>query len=216
MAGPEFAALDVGVLQEIEGILCLDVMPDPGVILPLADREQSRGWQADDSLDDDLRKALDGEWLHATEIAAFQRLRGWNRTRYGQVKVRTEHLLEAVSVLGTLLTGAFDVECEETLRELDCPGNEAELAAAKALMEATGHCGDCNYDRLCALQDRCNAALDATGIERGIEYRTAVLGQSVARANREVYGYCIWCNTHNNACADPAHLAATYPDREVA
>lgn len=211
---PKFAKLDVGVLEEIEGILCLDCVPPAGVVLPLLDREdaqKSMRWPPvppDDSLEDEVRTALDGEWLHLHEIAAFQRLRGWNRTRYGLITVRADHLSQAVFVLGCLLMGAFSPECDTTIGELEDPGNEDLLAAAKAQMAKDGTCGECNWCRLRAVEQRCNEALDATGIERGIEYRIYHLGQSVAQANREVYGYCIWCSTGGDQCADPDHLAS--------
>jgi hypothetical protein len=155
--------IDVSVLDEIEGVLCIDCCPSPSVIAPLAERAEAhrRAWRdpdADDELAKDIRSALDGEWLELEEIHAFQRLRGWNRIRYGSITVDREVLAEACRVLNTLLM-AIESECDQELRELADPGLEAELVKAKESVAKTGYCGSCRWCTLYRLRDELEAAL---------------------------------------------------------
>lgn len=214
------ATIDVSLLEEIEGTLAIDCAAPPDVIAPLIARARAhedarRDPEHDEALCADVRKVMDGEWLHVEEIHAIQRLRGWHRARYGRITVDAYWLADVRNVLETL-TMALGSTCDEEIEELRYPGNEDILATAEALMEATGYCGECRWCTVLRLRDETDRALDAAGYEGGVYYRTLSLGQSVAQANREVYGYCIFCGTYGNACTDPEHLAAASAVQEVA
>lgn len=190
---PRIAQLDIRVLDELEDVLALDLAPSPSVIMPLTWRQEAQeGWprpEPDDRLEDDIAKALDGEWLYLEEIAAIQRLRGWNRAQCGTILVDTGRLLAVSRVLGNL-SMSLDSECDDQLRQLDYEGVEGDVrAAVTAQLAADGTCGECQWCTVRRLWAECDKAIDRTGLERGVYYRTTTLGQSVQQANYEVHGF---------------------------
>lgn len=203
------ATIEVRLLDEIEGTLALDLYDRSEIAAIAARVDAHEAARTDPERDEELceatRQALDGGWLHFTEVLAIQRLRGWHRTRAGRIMVDGGRLWDAYRALGNL-TLSLGSECEDEIRELEYPGNEDILAAARASMAATGYCGECQWCTVMRLRSECGRELHAAGDEMGIEYRTSVLGQSVARANREMYGYCMICRSWYSACTDPEHL----------
>lgn len=191
-AQPTTLRIDVGLLEEIEAVLAIDTVPAPDVILPLMRRREAQ-WRVqcntpDDVLEGDIEKALDGEWLHLEEIAPIQRLRGWNRLRYGQITVKVRDLRDVSSVLGNIAM-SLDGECDGMADEFGYPGAEDILAAVKAQMAKNGTCGECQWCNVRRLGAACDDALWNAGVELGLDYRYYVLGQPLAQANYEVYGY---------------------------
>jgi len=203
--------IDVRMLEEIESALAIDIY-DRDVVVTLAARvEEHEQAHTDPECDAELQAAiraeLDGGWLHLDEVYAIIRLRGWHRTSAGRITVDAGALFDVRRVLGNL-TLSLGSECEETIQELDYPGNEDLLGAALKSMRDTGYCGECLWCQVSRLYHECGRELYNAGHEMGIEYRMYALGQSCAQANWEVYGYCTGCNTWNNTCADPDHRAA--------
>lgn len=192
---PATVRLDIGVLQEIESCLCLDTF-DPAVVWPLIRREEAqehRGWPpapADPDLEDDIAKALDGEWLYLYEIAPLLRLRGWNRLRYGQITVKVRDMHDASWALG-LIVGGLGGECEDQLRQLDYEGDGiAEIReAVKAQLAKDGTCGECLWCQVRRLSLAIDMAMWDAGVELGLEFRMYVLGQPHAQAVWEAQGY---------------------------
>lgn len=187
-------AIDVRLLQEIEGAAMIDCEPPPGVIAPLAARFQAerdayRSPYLDDDLTAEVEKALHpyGAFLDLEEIHAVQQLRGWHRARYGRITVDAGHLSAVRNLLDDLTLSLGD-SCEDEQRDCD-PEWEPEIAAQIAeSMARTGRCGECAWCTALWLRDECDAVLDAAGHEGGVYYRAYVLGQSVDEANSAVYG----------------------------
>lgn len=190
---PETVRIDVSLLNELEDYLAIDMMPPPNVLIPLMRRQEAQyGYRVshDPDLEAEITKALDGEWLYLEDIVPIQRLRGWNRLRYGTITVRVSDLRDVARSLGNLRS-ALDSECEDQEAELSCPGAEDILTAVKTQMAEDGTCGECLWCNLGRLWAAVDKAMWDGGVELGIEYRTTVLGQSVGQANYEVSGAII-------------------------
>lgn len=166
MATHRTVAIDVALIDEIENALSVDCCPSPDVIMPLMWRQEaldSRSWPRpaipDLRLEDDIRKALDGGWLHLEEIAAIQRLRGWNRARRGTIVVDAFHLRDVRNVLGNL-TLSLGSECDDQLAQLDYPEAADIREQVKARLAKDGTCGECLWCQVVRLGDECQDALD--------------------------------------------------------
>ena len=174
--------IDIGIIDWIDSVLCMDLAPPRGVIEALHDREQAHydAWtnpDADDQLVEDIRKALDGGWLQLDEVRAFQRLRGWHRVRYGNVTVPREHLADAAYMLGCISSDYAD-ECDQTLEDYGLsrvgppedpywvtgphwPSRIRERAGVLKSMAERGTCGECTYCQIVSLREQCYAILNA-------------------------------------------------------
>jgi hypothetical protein len=172
-------AVDIRLIQWIESVLCVDSAPSRETVEALHERVEAC-WDAGLDPDDDLLlcedtwKALDGGWLRLYEIRPIQQLRGWHRTRYGNVTVPRHRLEEVARVLDGL-TLALGSECDETLREYDAdqvgppprhpcpdnywPGYVRERAGVLRSMAETGYCGECTWCQVVRLRDQCWASL---------------------------------------------------------
>jgi len=169
----------ISLIQWIEGVLCVDCAPPREVIEALHERveacyDEHRDPDDDLLLCEDTRKALDGGWLRLYELRPIQRLRGWHRTRYGNVTVSRGQLTEVARVLDGL-TLALGSECDEVLREYDLdgvgppprhpcpdkywPGYVQERAGVLKSMAETDYCGECTWCQVVRLRDQCDAIL---------------------------------------------------------
>jgi hypothetical protein len=187
---PKAMRLDVRILGDIENWLAIDTIDNPGKLLELWRRENAQGcWRApaDDSLEDEIDKALEDEWLHLDEIAPVLRLRGWNRLRYGHITVSVQDMFDMRRALGAL-SGALGGECDDQLDRLG-EGEEDIRAAVEAQLAKDDTCGECLWCQVCRLHSEVSRAMWDAGVELGLEYRYDVLGQPLAQANWEVYGH---------------------------
>lgn len=115
-------------------------------------------------------------------VDAYQRLVGWNRTRYGNVTVPADALCVIRNQLDAdLLNGTQ--ECEDLAEELrgelddfDDPGTGEFLAEVEGSIASRGWCDRCEWCRTILLRDRCDLSLDAAGFDGGVYYRTFMRG----------------------------------------
>lgn len=178
--------IDVGLIEEIEAALAMDCAPPPDVIVPLAARAGLNlpPWRYapyDDQLEQDSINARQesGTWLELEEIYAVQRLRGWHRARYGNVKVRRSHLADVRHVLGNLRM-SLDSECDSTAEEYGIdrvsPVSAEELARREwrdfrdirsqvltSMMTDDETCGECDWCWVRRLHITCSALLEENG-----------------------------------------------------
>ena len=175
-------AVDVRLIQEIEGAVMLDCEPPPSVIAPLWARAEALEWNAptDSACADDVDSALDpwGGILTLDEIHAVQRLWGWHRARHGRVTVDAYWLAETRNVLDNL-TLSYGEECDQAIEDFGLDGvttgEPAEVdreirAEVLAYLREYGTCGECNWCHVLRLRDQCDAILDAAGYYGGSYY----------------------------------------------
>jgi hypothetical protein len=198
--------IDVSLLERIEAVAAIDCAEPPDVIAKLwarakADRDDGRDPEYDSPLVAETKEALDGHWLSLWETHAIQRLRGWNRARYGMITVDARWLTAARNVLDDF-TLSFESNCDETLREygLDLvraaaapdrsgwPSFESERAEILVPLTARGLCGECTWYCALLLRDEVDAVLDATGFDGGVYYRAYCLGETQEQLGKR-YGW---------------------------
>lgn len=186
----------VRLLEEIEAVTAADCELPPSVIAPLAARAEaarSSPPAADPALEEDIETALGryGGVLHLDEIHAIQRLRGWHRTRHGNITVDAYWLAETRNVLDTL---TFDgEECDQVLGEYGLDrvtagpgvtpaydGFARERARILQALAETGSCGVCAFCRELRLRDECDTILDNAGYDGGHCYRAYALPRTGA------------------------------------
>lgn len=184
---PRTMRLDVRVLEEIECCLAIDTIESPGKILELWRRTEAQNLRADDSLEDEIEAALGGEWLHLSEIAPVLRVRGLNRLRYGHITTSVQDMFDMRRGLGNLCIG-LGGECDDMLGQLG-RGEEDIRAAVEAQLAENGTCGECMRCQVGRLWVEISKVMWDAGVELGLDYRYEVLGQPLAQANYELYGY---------------------------
>jgi len=188
-------SIDVRLLQDIEEATMIDSEPPPSVIAPLVarlDAERNGFWRRvdmSDELAEDIHNALDpyGAFLDLEEIHAVQRLRGWNRARYGSITVAARWLTAVRNLLDDLTLSLGD-SCEDEFQEISQEHEWDLYVQVAARLFAGKTCGECNWCTALRLRDECDTALDAAGHEGGIYYRVYCLGQSVDEANAALHG----------------------------
>lgn len=171
--------MDIGLIEEIEAAVMMDCEPSPSVIAPLYDRAEVCA-PSDRTLNDDISEALDpwGGILSLEEVHAIQRLRGWHRTRHGNVTVDAYWLAETRNVLDSL-TLSYGEECDGTIEDFGLgrvtTGKPAKVdreirAEVLAYLRKYKTCGECNWCHVLRLRDQCDALLDAAGYYGGSRY----------------------------------------------
>lgn len=173
--------IDVQLIGEIEEALSMDCAPPRSVIAPLAERAGLRlpAWRPapyDPELERDSIKARQeyGTWLELEEIDAVQRLRGWHRTRYGNVTVDAGRLEDVRWALGNLRE-AMDDECDQTAKEYGISRVRLESSEDSARrewrdfhsirsqvigsMSADETCGECQWCWIRRLHIECDRLL---------------------------------------------------------
>jgi hypothetical protein len=171
--------LDIGLIQHIESVLCVDCALPRGMVEALHERveacyDEGRDPELDRTLVADTEEALEGGWLRLYELRPIQQLRGWHRARYGNITVSRDLLVEVARVLDGL-TLALDSECDDPVEDYGLsqvgppprhpipddwwPRHVQERTAVLKSMTETGFCGECTWCQVVRLRDRCENML---------------------------------------------------------
>jgi hypothetical protein len=161
------ARMPVTLLQDIEWVLDMDTASSRDVVWPLA--AQLQIYDRDLSLDRE-RDCVEGihDWLRVCEVDAVQRLRGWNRLRYGTITVSAANLCTVRNLFDTLLYEWS--ECDDYLLGLD-DGDPAEVTIVRRAVKEGVCCNRCPHCKFCLLRDRIDVLLDRQGFSGGSQYQ---------------------------------------------
>lgn len=159
------AAVDARLLADVDWVLDMDSAAPPGQVAPVAARVQACLAAGEDpERDPTLAAAGRAEWhdyLRLLDVHAVQRLRGWHRSRHGQVTVDAGRLAEVRNVLDGETFARLG--CEDFLSGGGWPDGDPERAAVAAAVAAGDMCYRCGRCQAVVMRDRIDAALDAAG-----------------------------------------------------
>jgi len=146
--------------------LSMNEAPPRSVIAPLAARVNAcyaagRDPERDDELVDAARKLRNDlpVYLDLLSADALQRMRGWNRLRYGSIRVKARDVSDIRNLVDGLTISDLR-SCEQWLDEM-VDESDDDYAEIKAKVAADQLCGECEFCEFLALRDRLDGALDA-------------------------------------------------------